>query len=237
MGAGLPSLTTGIFGAEPWSDNMRRELEERLQVTAYDSYGLSEMFGPGVAFECPERDGLHIWHDSYLVEIVDPVSGERLGPGERGEMVITPLVKEAMPLVRYRTGDITMLMEDGCTCGRGQKIGRISGRSDDMLVIRGINVFPSQIEHVLLALNEVGDHFMVHIDRVNHMDEMTIEVEINRAVFSGELRDLAKIQQKVARALHDALGLRTAVKLVEPGTLPRFEGKAKRVVDHREGLY
>ncbi len=237
MEAELPSLTTGIFGAEPWSDNMRRELEERLQVTAYDSYGLSEMFGPGVAFECPERDGLHIWHDCYLVEIIDPASGERLGPGERGEMVITPLVKEAMPLVRYRTGDITMLMEDGCACGRGQKIARLSGRSDDMLVIRGINVFPSQIEHVLLALDEVGDHFMVHIDRINHMDEMTIEVEINRALFSGELRDLARIQQQVARALHDALGLRTAVKLVEPGSLPRFEGKARRVVDHREGLY
>ncbi|HZD43241.1 MAG TPA: phenylacetate--CoA ligase, partial [Methanomicrobiales archaeon] len=164
-------------------------------------------------------------------------TGERLGPGESGEMVITPLVKEAMPLIRYRTGDITMMMEDGCACGRGQKIGRITGRSDDMLVIRGINVFPSQIEHVLLSLDEVGEHFMVHVHRVNHMDEMTIEVEINRALFSGELKDLQRTQQKVSRALHDALGLRTTVKLVEPGTLPRFEGKAKRVVDHRGELF
>jgi phenylacetate-CoA ligase len=237
MDAKMDSLTTGIFGAEPWSENMRRELEARLEVKAYDSYGLSEMYGPGVAFECLERDGLHIWHDSYLVEIIDPRTGERLGEGERGEMVITPLVKEAMPLLRYRTGDITKLMEDECGCGRGQKIARITGRSDDMLVIRGINVFPSQIEHVLLSLDGIGQQFMVHVDRVNHLDEMTIEVEMNRAVFSGELSDLARVQKKVTAALHDALGLRTSVKLVEPGSLPRFEGKAKRVVDHRGQLW
>jgi phenylacetate-CoA ligase len=195
------------------------------------------MYGPGVAFECPERDGLHIWHDAYLVEIIDPKCGERCGEGERGELVITPLVKEAMPLIRYRTGDITKLMEDGCACGRGQKIGRITGRSDDMLVIRGINVFPSQIEHVLISLPDVGNHFMVYIDRVNHLDEMTIEVEINRASFSGELKDLAKVRDHVARELHNALGIRTAVRLVEPGTLPRFEGKAKRVVDRRGQLW
>jgi phenylacetate-CoA ligase len=236
-GAQMPTLRTGMFGAEPWSESMRTELEKRLGVTAYDSYGLSEMYGPGVAFECPERDGLHIWHDAYFVEIIDPKSGERCGEGERGEMVITPLVKEAMPLIRYRTGDITKLMEDGCACGRGQKIGRISGRSDDMLVIRGINVFPSQIEHVLVSLPDVGNHFMVYIDRINHLDEMTIEVEINRASFSGELKDLAKVRDHVARELHTALGIRTAVKLVEPGTLPRFEGKAKRVVDRRGQLW
>jgi phenylacetate-CoA ligase len=237
-GASLSSLTTGIFGAEPWSESMRRELEDILEVQAFDSYGLSEMYGPGVAFECPERDGLHIWHDCYLVEIIDPKTGERLGEGERGEMVITPLVKEAMPLIRYRTGDITTLMEeDGCACGRGQKITRITGRSDDMLVIRGINVFPSQIEHVLMSLDEVGQQFMVTVDRIDHLDEMTIEVEVNRAVFSGELRDLARIQKRVTAALHDTLGLRTTVKLVEPGSLPRFEGKAKRVIDKRGQLW
>ena len=232
-GIDISSLRTGIFGAEPWSEAMRNELEDKLGVTAYDSYGLSELYGPGVAFECLERDGLHIWHDYYLVEIIDPVTGEALSDGERGELVVTPLVKEAMPLIRYRTGDVTMKMEDGCLCGRMQKIGRITGRSDDMLVIRGINVFPSQIEHVLLGLPEVGNQFMVYIDRVNHLDEMTIEVEMNREHFSGELQDLANVRQRVVKSLRDVLELRTTVKLVEPGTLPRFEGKAKRVIDRR----
>jgi len=234
MGVSLDSLRIGIFGAEPWSESVRQTLEKRLGVTAYDSYGLSELFGPGVAFECPERDGLHIWHDCFLVEIIDPKTGEQVSDGERGELVVTPLVKEAMPLLRYRTGDITMKMEDGCLCGRGQKIARFTGRSDDMLVIRGINVFPSQIEHVLLKIREVGNQFMVYIDRVNHLDEMTVEVEINREYFSGELADLARLQKKVVKELRDALELRTTVKLVEPGSLPRFEGKAKRVIDRRE---
>ena len=236
MGESLDSLKTGIFGAEPWSESVRHTLEKRLGVTAYDSYGLSELFGPGVAFECEERDGLHIWHDSYLVEIIDPISGDRVSDGERGELVVTPLVKEAMPLLRYRTGDVTMLMEDGCLCKRAQKIARITGRSDDMLVIRGINVFPSQIEHVLLKIPEVGNQFMVYIDRINHLDEMTVEVEINRDFFSGELTDLARIQKKVGKELRDALELRTTVRLVEPGSLPRFEGKAKRVIDRREAI-
>jgi phenylacetate-CoA ligase len=198
---------------------------------------MSEMYGPGASFECMERDGLHFWHDSYLVEIIDPQTRERLEPGNRGELVVTPLVKEAMPLLRFRTGDITMLMEDGCACGRGQKITRILGRSDDMLVIRGVNVFPSQIEHVLLSLPEVGEQFMVYIDRVKHLDEMTIDVELNREYFSGELRDLSNIQKKVAGALRETLGLRTTVNLVEPGTLPRFEGKAKRVIDRRSEIW
>jgi len=233
MHASLNSLRTGIFGAEPWSETMRHSLEERLGVTAFDSYGLSELFGPGVAFECPERNGLHIWHDAYIVEIINPQTGEQLSDGERGELVVTPLMKEAMPLLRYRTGDITMKMEDGCICTRGQKIARITGRSDDMLVIRGINIFPSQIEHVLLKIPEVGNQFMVYVDRVNHLDEMIVDVEINRDNFSGELADLARIQKKVVKELRDALELRTTVKLVEPGSLPRFEGKAKRVIDRR----
>jgi phenylacetate-CoA ligase len=236
MGKTLDTLKTGIFGAEPWSESMRTELERRLGVKAFDSYGLSEMYGPGVAFECPEHNGLHIWHDCYFVEIIDPKTGERLDPGERGELVITPLVKEALPLVRYRTGDVTRLMEDECSCGRGLKIARITGRSDDMLVIRGINVFPSQIEHVLRSLPEVGEQFMVYIDRVKHLDEMTIEVEMSRTGFSGELQDLARMQAKIAGELHNTLGLRTAVKLVEPGSLPRFEGKAKRVIDRRGAI-
>lgn len=233
MHANLDSLRIGVFGAEAWSENMRRDLEDRLNIKAYDSYGMSELFGPGVAFECPEQDGLHIWHDCYIVEIIDPKTGETLGPGEKGEMVVTPLVKEAMPLLRYRTGDITMLMEDDCPCGRGQKIARLFGRSDDMLTVRGINVFPSQIEHVLKNIPEVGDQFMVYIDRLNHLDEMTIEVEINKHLFSGELSDLARLQNKIGKALHETLTLRANVQLVEPGSLPRFEGKAKRVVDRR----
>lgn len=237
MEVDLPTLKTGIFGAEAWSESMRNELQRRLQVNAFDSYGLSEMYGPGVAFECPEKDGLHIWHDCYLTEIIDPSTEEPVGEGEKGELVITPLVKEAMPLIRYRTGDITRLMEDSCACGRGQKIGRITGRSDDMLVIRGINVFPSQIEHVLRALPEVGEQFMVIIDRINYLDEMTIEVEMNRDFFSGELRDLARVQQKISGALRDVLGIRTSIKLMEPGSLPRFEGKAKRVTDRRGALW
>jgi phenylacetate-CoA ligase len=236
MNTPLESLKTGIFGAEPWSESVRRMLEKRLGLTAYDSYGLSELFGPGVAFECPERDGLHIWHDCFYVEIIDPKTGELVSEGERGEMVVTPLVKEAMPLLRYRTGDVTCLMEDGCLCRRGQKITRITGRSDDMLVIRGINVFPSQIEHVLLQIPEVGNQFMVYIDRINHLDEMTVEVEINREYFSGELADLSRLQKKVVKELRDTLELRTTVKLVEPGSLPRFEGKAKRVIDRREAV-
>ncbi|MDR0980295.1 MAG: phenylacetate--CoA ligase [Methanocalculaceae archaeon] len=233
MHANLDSLRIGVFGAEAWSENMRRDLENRLNIKAYDSYGMSELFGPGVAFECPEQDGLHIWHDCYIVEIIDPKTGEVLPAGEKGEMVVTPLVKEAMPLLRYRTGDITMLMEDDCPCGRGQKIARLFGRSDDMLTVRGINVFPSQIEHVLKNIPEVGDQFMVYIDRVNHLDEMTIDVEINKHLFSGELSDLARLQNKIGKALHETLTLRANVQLVEPGSLPRFEGKAKRVVDRR----
>nr|WP_303715726.1 phenylacetate--CoA ligase [Methanoculleus marisnigri] len=236
MGKTLDTLKTGIFGAEPWSESMRVELERRLGVKAYDSYGLSEMYGPGVAFECPERNGLHLWHDCYLAEIIDPETGERLPSGERGELVITPLVKEALPLIRYRTGDVTRLMDDECACGRGCKIERITGRSDDMLVIRGINVFPSQIEHVLRTLPEVGEQFIVYIDRVKHLDEMTIEVEMSRAGFSGELQELARMQKGIAGELHNTLGLRTAVKLVEPGSLPRFEGKAKRVIDRRGAI-
>lgn len=237
MGAGLETLKTGCFGAEPWSESMRKELESRLGVEAFDSYGMSEMYGPGAAFECPEHNGLHIWHDTYYVEIIDPETGEVLGPGERGEMVVTPLVKEAMPLIRFRTGDMTMLTDDECPCGRGQKIARIMGRADDMLVIRGINVFPSQIENVLLSLPSVGEQFMVYIDRVHHLDEMSIDVELSREYFTGELADLEQAQREVTHALREVLGLRCSVRLVEPGTLPRFEGKAKRVVDRRGAIF
>ena len=234
MNITLDSLKVGVFGAEAWSENTRKDLENRLGISVYDSYGMSELYGPGVAFECPEQNGLHIWHDYYIVEIIDPKTGESLEAGEKGELVVTPIVKEAMPLLRYRTGDITMLMEDECPCGRGQKIARLMGRSDDMLTIRGINVFPSQIEHVLKNIPEVGDQFMLYLTRVHHLDEMTIEVEINKKYFSGELSDLTKLQNTIVKALHETLNLRANVKLVEPESLPRFEGKAKRIIDNRQ---
>jgi phenylacetate-CoA ligase len=234
MGITLDKLKYGVFGAEPWSEALRSDLEKRLGVEAFDSYGMSELFGPGVAFECKEHNGLHIWHDIYYAEIIDPNTGETLPPGHRGELVVTPLLKEAMPLLRYRTGDITMLMPEPCPCGRGMKIARMTGRSDDMLIIRGINVFPSQIEHVIKQIPGIGDQFMVTIERVNHLDEMTISAEITDEVFNGELDQLTQLRTRVVQALKERLELRTTIHLVERGSLPRFEGKAKRVIDLRE---
>ena len=236
MGISLPHLKYGVFGAEPWSETLRVELEKRLEIEAFDSYGMSELFGPGVAFECKEHNGLHIWHDAYYVEIIDPKTGENLPPGVRGELVVTPLLKHAMPLLRYRTGDITMLMPEPCPCGRGMRIARLTGRSDDMLIIRGINVFPSQIEHVVMQIPGVGDQFMVTIERVNHLDEMTISVEITDEVFNGELDQLTQLRSRLVDALKERLELRTTIHLVERGSLPRFDGKAKRVIDLREGI-
>jgi phenylacetate-CoA ligase len=230
------ALRIGCFGAEPWSENTRRELEEALNIKAYDSYGLSEMFGPGVAFECKEQNGLHIWGDHFLAEVIDS-NGEQCSPGERGELVLTSLTKEALPLIRYRTGDITKILEDSCPCGRtSARISRILGRSDDMMVIRGINVFPSQIEHVLMEIPEVGEYFQVIVERKKHLDEITVKVELNEKSFTGELKDLERIQNKIADQLYSALNLRTNVLLVERGTLPRVEGKYKRIIDLREKI-
>ncbi len=230
-------LRIGCFGAEPWSDNTRRRLEDAFDIKAYDSYGLSEMNGPGVAFECEEQNGLHIWFDHYFVEIVDE-EGEQVGEGEKGELVLTPLSKEAMPLLRYRTGDITYLMDyEKCACGRTHpKISRILGRADDMIVVRGINVYPSQIEHVLMNIPEVGDHFQVIISRNGPLDEITVRVEMRDEIFTGELSDFRRIQEKIVRALQKELNVRVNVELVEKGTLERFKGKAKRVLDLRKEL-
>ncbi|KUK45606.1 MAG: Phenylacetate-coenzyme A ligase [Methanothrix harundinacea] len=229
------SLKIGCFGAEPWSDEARSELEEMLNIKAYDSYGLSEMFGPGVAFECQEQNGLHIWEDHFLVEIVDPEGG-LCAPGERGELVLTSLTKEAMPLIRYRTGDVTYTMEDDCPCGRTSvKLHRFLGRADDMLVVRGINVFPSQIEDVLLKMPEIGDYFQVIVDRKRHgLDEIAIKVEMSNSAFTGELSDLARLQKKVESELKSVMKIRSKIELVEKGTLPRTEGKSKKIVDLRE---
>jgi len=230
-------LRIGCFGAEPWSNSTRKRLEEAFGIKAYDSYGLSEMNGPGVAFECEEQNGLHIWIDHYFVEIVDE-EGEPVGEGEKGELVLTPLTKEALPLLRYRTGDVTYLMDyEKCSCGRTHpKISRILGRTDDMIVVRGVNVYPSQIEHVLMQIPEVGDNFQVVITRNGPLDEITVKVEVKDESFTGELSDLKKIQEKIVRSLQRELNIRVNVELVEKGTLERFEGKAKRVIDLRKEL-
>lgn len=229
------SLKVGCFGAEPWSDRARTELEKMLNIKAYDSYGLSEMFGPGVAFECQEQNGLHIWEDHFLVEVVDP-DGLPCAPGERGELVLTSLTKEAMPLIRYHTGDVTFMMEEECPCGRtSAKLHRFLGRADDMLVVRGINVFPSQIEDVLLKIPEIGDYFQVVVDRKRHgLDEISIKVEMSDLAFTGELADLARLQKKVEDELKSVMKIRSKIELVEKGSLPRTEGKSKKIVDLRD---
>jgi phenylacetate-CoA ligase len=231
------SLKIGCFGAEPWSSNTRKELEKALNIKAYDSYGLSEMFGPGVAFECEEQDGLHIWSDHYLVEVLDP-EGDRVAEGEKGELVLTSLTKEALPLIRYHTGDITRLLESECACGRTtQRISRVLGRADDMLIVRGINVFPSQIEDVVAGIPEITDQFQVLLDRTQHrLDEITVQVELEENAFTGELRDLAEARKHVENELKKVLNIRTNVELVEKGTIPRTSGKAKKVIDRRSAL-
>lgn len=229
-------LKIGLFGAEPWSANTRRELEKSFGIKAYDSYGLSEMMGPGVAFECKEQNGLHIWEDAFIVEVLDK-NDEPCAPGEKGELVLTTLVKEALPMIRYRTGDITTIMTDECPCGRTSlRLNKFYGRKDDMLIIRGLNVFPSQIEHILMDMPEVGEYFQVVLERVNHMDEMTVKVEMSDMAFSGELGDLQKVTGTVAKKLKDTLNLRTKVVLVEKGSLPRVEGKSKKVIDLRTAI-
>ncbi len=232
-------LRIGCFGAEPWSENTRKRLEDAFGIKAFDSYGLSEMNGPGVAFECEEQNGLHIWVDHYFIEIIDPETLEPLGEGEKGELVLTPLTKEALPLIRYRTGDITFLLEDEkCSCGRTHpKIHRILGRSDDMVVIRGINVFPSQIEDVLMRIPEVGDHFQVIITRNGTLDEITVKVELNESnERSKNSLEKEKIRQKVQKELQKELNLRTNVELLDKGSLERYVLKSKRLLDLRGAL-
>lgn len=228
-------LRIGCFGAEPWSDESRKELEETLHIKAYDSYGLSEMMGPGVAFECQEQNGLHIWEDHFLIEILDK-DEKPCAPGEPGELVITSLTKEAMPLIRYHTGDVTYIMDGKCSCGRTcRKLHRFLGRADDMLIVRGINVFPSQIEDVLVSIPEIGNYFQVVVDRKKHgLDEISIQVELKDEAFTGELEDLGRIRKKVEEKLKSVLNVRSKIELVEKGSIPRTAGKSKKVVDLRD---
>ncbi len=231
------AVRLGIFGAEPWSEEMRRRIEEAYGIEAYDNYGLSELCGPGVAVECEAREGLHVWSDHFIVEVIDPESGEVLGPGEKGELVFTTLTKEAMPLLRYRSRDISMLIDEPCECGRTHpRIARLMGRSDDMLIIRGVNVFPSQVEHVLMSFPEVAEHYQIVVDRQRSMDVLQVNVEVTEKIFRGEPEELLKLKNRLEAKLKGVLGVKAKVKFVEPGTIPRSCGKAQRVVDLRKGV-
>ncbi|MGB3912118.1 MAG: phenylacetate--CoA ligase, partial [Thermacetogeniaceae bacterium] len=228
-------LEGGLFGAEPWSLNLREQIEKRLGIIALDVYGLSEVIGPGVAVECPAKEGLHIWEDHFLAEIVEPETGEQLPPGSYGELVITTLTKEALPMIRYRTRDITRIIpEEGCSCGRTHlRIDRFQGRTDDMLVIRGVNVFPSQIEEVLFNISHTEPYYMIYVDRREQLDELEVWVEVSDEVFSDEIRKLEGLEREIRKEIEVVLGINVKVKLVEPKSIERFEGKSKRVIDRR----
>lgn len=226
-------LRTAVLGAEPWTNAMRRQIEESSGVRAYDIYGTSELAGP-MFTECEERNGIHIPEDIALVEIIDPETEEPLPVGQKGELVITMLQKEAFPLVRYRIKDVTAIMEGECKCGRTSlRIQRLSGRTDDMLIIRGINVFPSQVEHTLMQIPEVGSQYMIYVDRKGALDEMTVQVEIRTESFSDRIEDMNALKKKIEYEMKKYLNIAVKVELREAGSLPRFEGKAKRVVDRR----
>jgi len=227
-------LRYGFFGAEPWSDNMRVEIERGLGIKAYDIYGLTEIIGPGVASECTEQHGLHIQEDHFYPEIIDPDTGEVLPDGEKGELVITTLTKTGTPLLRYRTRDITYLMRESCPCGRGTvRMHRLFGRTDDMLIIRGVNVFPRQIEEVLLSFDMIEPHYQLIVDRKDSLDRLEVQIEMNESLFSDEVRNLEQIEHRIEGALASALLLHAKVRLMEPKSITRSEGKAVRVIDKR----
>jgi len=226
----------GIFGAEPWSENMRQEIEQKLNITAVDIYGLSEIMGPGVAIECHEaKKGLHVFEDHFIPEIIDPETGETLPYGETGELVFTTITKEAFPVIRYRTRDITSLNVEPCICGRTHiRMNRVSGRTDDMLIIRGVNVFPSQIESVLMEIDEVEPHYQLIVDREGKLDTLTVLVEVGENLFSDEVKILQDMERKISKNIKEYLGVSAKVKLVEPKAIARSQGKAVRVIDNRK---
>lgn len=227
-------IRVGIFGAEPWSEGMRREIEEKLKLKALDIYGLTEIIGPGVACECEEQNMLHISEDHFYPEIINPETGEVLPEGEKGELVITTLTKEGTPVIRYRTRDITYLKRENCPCGRTTiKMHRLMGRSDDMLIIRGVNVFPSQIEEILLRIEGVEPHYQLIVDRQGQLDILEVQVEMNEKLFSDEIKNLANTEKMIEKELYGMLNIHTKVNLVEPKSIPRSEGKAKRIIDKR----
>jgi phenylacetate-CoA ligase len=230
------SWEIGIFGAEPWSESMRKEIEATWNMLATDVYGLSEIIGPGVAQECTHKTGLHIWWDVFYPEVIHPETGKLLGEGEVGELVITTLTKKGIPLIRYRTRDNVSMTYKKCSCGRTTpRISKIKGRTDDMIVVRGINVFPSQIEHVLLSIEGTQPHYQLIVDRkAGELDELEILVEVEEKIFSDEIKKMQTLADKIKREINSILGIGARVKLVEPKTIERSEGKAKRVVDKRK---
>jgi phenylacetate-CoA ligase len=228
-------VRAGCFGAEPWSENMRKQIEAELGIDAFDIYGLTEITGPGVAFECECKDGMHVNEDLFYPEIIDPETGRPLSDGEKGELVFTTLVKEGTPLLRYRTRDVTFISRGTCGCGRTTaKIHRLFGRTDDMLIIRGVNVFPSQIEHALIEIEGTDPNYVIVVDRgATHLDEVELMVEVKRELFSDETKTLETLRSKIESVMKSKLGITLRVKLVEPKTIERSVGKAKRVVDKR----
>ncbi len=226
----------GIFGAEPWSEQMRQEIERKLNLKAMDIYGLSEVMGPGVSIECIEaQNGLHVFEDHFIPEIINPKTGAPLPYGTPGELVFTTITKEAFPVIRYRTRDLSVLHAEPCRCGRTMvRMGRIQGRSDDMLIIRGVNVFPSQIESVIIETGHFEPHYQLIVDRIGNMDQLTVRVEVNEAMFSDEIKNLQTIERDLERTIRETLGVTTRVKLVEPKGIQRSEGKAVRVIDNRK---
>jgi phenylacetate-CoA ligase len=228
------ALKVGLFGAEPWSEEMRREIEQRLGIIATDNYGLSEVMGPGIAGECLHRCGMHIFEDHFIAEIIDPETGEVLPPGATGELVLTSITKEAFPMLRYRTRDITRLDYTLCDCGRTHvRMRKTVGRSDDMLIIKGVNVFPTQIEEVLFQVEGCEPHYQLVIEREGAMDTLEVQVEVNEAIFFDEMKKQRAFVDLLEKRLFSALGVGARVKLVEPSSMPRHEGKAKRVIDRR----
>ncbi|NMB42546.1 MAG: phenylacetate--CoA ligase [Clostridiales bacterium] len=231
------NLKYAILGGEPWTDNMRKEIEKRLGIKAYNIYGMSEIIGPGVSADCQYHQGLHIYEDHFVPEIINPDSLEQLEEGESGELVFTTLTKEALPLLRYRTRDITSLTYQPCECGRNLvRMGRLEGRTDDMLIIRGVNIFPSQVETALLEIDEISPHYQLIADRVNNLDILEVRVELNGNFFSDEIGEIEKLRKRITHHLTQALGVSVIVKLVEPKTLGRSEGKSERVIDNRKLL-
>lgn len=227
-------LHTLVIGAEPHTEDHRRRIEEMFGVKAYNSFGLTEMNGPGVAFECTEQNGLHIWEDAYIVEIIDPVTLQPVADGETGELVMTTLDRQAMPVIRYRTRDLTRFLPGHCPCGRShRRLDRISGRSDDMFIVKGCNIFPMQVEGVLMKRPEVGDDYRIMLETIEDQDEMIVEVEVKREWFNGDIAFLDRLQKRLTHLIRDEVLVRPLIKLVEPGSIPKAEGKAVRVFDCR----
>ncbi len=229
-------LKAGVFGAEPWTEEMRKSIESGLGIKAYDVYGLSEIMGPGVAYECECQSGMHVNEDMFIAEIINPETGEVLPDGEKGELVFTTLTKEGFPVIRYRTRDICSLITEPCKCGRSFiRMNKPSGRSDDMMIIRGVNVFPSQIEEVLLKLgSDVTPNYQIVVDRVNNSDTLEVRVEMSEELFSDDVKSVEKVEKTIRNELKSVLGLAAKVTLVDPKTIERSEGKAKRVIDNRK---